>query len=167
MSDQEKLSREEANLLARSIKKDKKGVSKEADDIGTMVMETTAENMGKGGESLNARASISQNVGNEASSQGRKILSYKDICLGSDNEESAEESTDSEYDDASSSDDSDKGEYTSMDDSVEVSDANDDGENKKDDGSPRCPIVSITKKERKHTCLPWKKSVIVKLLGKG
>ncbi|KAJ1391938.1 hypothetical protein SESBI_36197 [Sesbania bispinosa] len=33
-------------------------------------------------------------------------------------------------------------------------------------GDPKCPIVKVTKEERKLACQPWKNSVIVKLLGK-
>ncbi|KAJ1379762.1 Zinc finger, CCHC-type [Sesbania bispinosa] len=81
----------------------------------------------------------------------RKVTSYRDICFGMDNDhESVHEDT--------SEDDS-----SGFNSESEGSDSEEEFLRNLD---PLCPIVKISRMEKKYLCTPWKKAVIVKLLGK-
>lgn len=79
-----------------------------------------------------------------------KLVSYKDVCMGVNGQK---------YD------------HLSDDDLVYVdkSDSNSEevpGKQDKEGREVLCPVVKITREERKLACEPWKKAIIVKLLGR-
>ncbi|KAJ1426110.1 hypothetical protein SESBI_10495 [Sesbania bispinosa] len=96
----------------------------------------------------------------------RKSISYRDICLGKEDQNTEDEDSDS-----SDSEDSDyEGKNGDSASDEEVGDSGDEfmseEEENEDNQMSRCPVVKISKEERKRVCRPWKHWVIVKLLGK-
>ncbi|KAJ1439231.1 hypothetical protein SESBI_02602 [Sesbania bispinosa] len=83
----------------------------------------------------------------------RGVVSYKDIFIGAN--EGSEHESDSGCDSFSSdSGDEDNGDEDQIDEELLSL------------WDPGCPIVKISKKEKKSICIPWKRTVIIKLLGK-
>ncbi|KAJ1436285.1 hypothetical protein SESBI_04316 [Sesbania bispinosa] len=144
MMEQGKLSGEVEDLLARSIKKAKMGDTMETEENETVVMETAPEKIILGSDSSKFLEEMKD------TDKGCKLVSYRDVCLGEDHEAESMGSDDAE--------DSDDDSYMNMEGSSEDEDVSVD---------PRCPVVNVTKEERKQACQPWKNSIIVNLLGKG
>ncbi|KAJ1424289.1 Zinc finger, CCHC-type [Sesbania bispinosa] len=80
----------------------------------------------------------------------RGLVSYKDICMGVRDEEILEEGSSSEEEEGSmesgSEEEDDQDEFSLFD--------------------PLCPMVQLSKEERKRICSPWKHVVIIKHLGR-
>ncbi|KAJ1381927.1 hypothetical protein SESBI_44715 [Sesbania bispinosa] len=104
-------------------------MNEDSEDNDTVVMDTFAEGPMT---DLEAEGGLSKE---------RKVVSYKDICLGEDKDASDEDTSESEEDDQEMEED-------------------------KDSSDEETAIVKISKEERKEACKPWKNSVIVKLLGR-
>ncbi|KAJ1431333.1 hypothetical protein SESBI_07185 [Sesbania bispinosa] len=154
------VSREEADQLARSTKKAKMeaGVSSSEDE--TVVMETyLLEN--------NAATEVSKEATTIGMKMERGVVSYRDLCLGKDNMCSEDEgSSDSEESDEDDSHDRSYVAEEEDEDDTSGEEASLDEENDAPIGDARCPVVKVSREERKNACLPRKNSVIVKLLGK-
>ncbi|KAJ1408521.1 hypothetical protein SESBI_23504 [Sesbania bispinosa] len=106
-----------------------------------MVMETCLENIAKDDGSSSSRVASDLNVNVD-----RKIVSYRDICLGSDSDDPSES-----FDEEGGSNNGDESQDEELESNIDK----------------RCPVVKISKEERKQACQPWKHSMIVKLLEKG
>lgn len=78
----------------------------------------------------------------------KKPISYKRMLLGVDGEEDGYSSDPVE----SESDKEDSGEEMFQEDSILF--------------DPLCPIISITTEERRKLCEPWRRAIIIKLLGR-
>ncbi|KAJ1421055.1 Zinc finger, CCHC-type [Sesbania bispinosa] len=97
----------------------------------------------------------------DADSGGRRVLSYKDICLGEENEESADESMESDSDEFSGSDEE---RSSSKDESDDQSEAAEDDKDKNVDGDPRIgDMIGRTVKVDSNTMKPrngvWEETV--------
>ncbi|KAJ1432396.1 hypothetical protein SESBI_06657 [Sesbania bispinosa] len=142
------LSQEETDNLLRSTKKQKHVVTTKSSG-DTFVKETPPTGF--------QGASSSAPTGNKVlfpTATGQRIsrgaISYKDICLGS--------SLRDEDGDGGSDDDS----YSSSDYEEDDSDL----QAFLAECDPLCPIVKISRKEKKKLSIPWHRAIIVKLLGK-
>ncbi|KAJ1438980.1 Zinc finger, CCHC-type [Sesbania bispinosa] len=156
------LTGEEQDQLDRSKKKAKRSESPE-----TMVEETQeiASTGKEGKEEGSAQQELFQIVIGD--SLKRPVISYKDACLGVNGASNYISSSDWEsFDEEESYEGSD--EDSGSDNGEEM---DEDGELKpgaknrvKDD--PLCPTIKVTKGEVRVACQPWKKAILVKLLGK-
>lgn len=86
---------------------------------------------------------------------GRRVVSYKDICAGINGVDNEDDEDDIIDHSGSDSDEEDEAEERENDD-MGVEEQQD----------PLCPVIKITKQELKEACKPWRKAIIVKLLGK-
>ncbi|KAJ1401979.1 hypothetical protein SESBI_28350 [Sesbania bispinosa] len=82
----------------------------------------------------------------------RKTISYKDICLGVNGHNICEE-------------DVELFEFEYAEHGV-APEAKGDGDSNDFLGDPLCPVVKLTALERESIRIPWKRSLLVKLLGK-
>ncbi|KAJ1422008.1 Zinc finger, CCHC-type [Sesbania bispinosa] len=156
------LTGEEQDQLDRSKKKAKRSESPE-----TMVEETQEiSSTGKEGkEEGSAQQEIFQTVIGE--SLKRPVISYKDACLGVNGPSNYISSSDWEsfdeeesYEGSEEDSGSDNGEEMDEDGELKPGAKN----RVKDD--PLCPTIKVTKGEVRVACQPWKKAILVKLLGK-
>ncbi|KAJ1382463.1 hypothetical protein SESBI_44240, partial [Sesbania bispinosa] len=85
----------------------------------------------------------------------RKVVSYKDVCLGVNGVDDGYISSDREVNLWEEEDDGLEGEEPDAMEEVE-----------EDNLKILCPTVKLTKSERIGACIPWKRALIVKLLGK-
>ncbi|KAJ1443237.1 Zinc finger, CCHC-type [Sesbania bispinosa] len=132
------LSSEEADILRRSTTKQKPLVELVSHDDDVVDQNTSVTT-----KSLFPTAT--------EVSLSRKLVSYKDICLGSKGDDKGVEEDGSEGD--SSEQESSESEGSDYEDDFVMFD-------------PLCPVVSLSKEERKRICHPWKRAIIVKLLGR-
>ncbi|XP_057451938.1 uncharacterized protein LOC130743727 [Lotus japonicus] len=86
----------------------------------------------------------------------RRVISYKDICVGINGSNRDEDEEDAYIDNSGSDVDEDAEEVEEGDEDME--------DNVQQD--PLFPVIKITKRELKEACKPWRKAIIVKLLGK-
>ncbi|KAJ1403340.1 Zinc finger, CCHC-type [Sesbania bispinosa] len=86
---------------------------------------------------------------------GRKVISYKDVCLGVNGGDDGYESSEKEF-----------YSWEDVDDDVPV-DSEEMEIVEEDNFKILCPTVRLTKSERIGACIPWKRAIIVKLLGKS
>ncbi|KAJ1424783.1 hypothetical protein SESBI_11493 [Sesbania bispinosa] len=142
------LSQEEADNLHRSTKKQKHVVVAEACG-DTFVKETPLYGI-QGVSSSNPSSNHELFPTATGMKLNRGVVSYKDICLGS-----------------SFSLEGDASEGGSDDDSFSSSDSEEDDSDLREflaECDPLCPIVKISSKEKKMMSIPWKRSIVVKLL---
>ncbi|KAJ1406797.1 Zinc finger, CCHC-type [Sesbania bispinosa] len=85
----------------------------------------------------------------------KKVVSYKDVCLGVNGVDDGYTSSDTGYD---------FWEESVEDDGVDGSEEMEVLE--EDNMKILCPLVKLSKSERIGTCIPWKRALIIKLLGK-
>lgn len=88
--------------------------------------------------------------------QPRKLISYKDICAGINGNDYEEEDKDDYIDNSG----------TDVDDEVDDVEGDDEDMDDSVQQDPLCPVIKVTKQELKEACKPWRKAIIVKLLGK-
>ncbi|KAJ1415939.1 Ribonuclease H-like superfamily [Sesbania bispinosa] len=161
------LSKEETDNLARSTKKQKPSLvegsvensrSMEYVSQSDMVVKETQllEN-----SSSPSPATVSKELFPTATGMKltRNLISYKDICMGTNGGVNSDSSTPEGSDNSSS--DSEDDETSEEEDSEDSED-----ESYLASCDPLCPLVKITREEKKSLCVPWKKTLIVKLLGK-
>lgn len=86
--------------------------------------------------------------------QTRKLVSYKDICVGINGNNLGDEDDEEDYINNSGSD------------AEEEDDELEEGDEEMVPQDPLCPVIKVSKQELKEACKPWKKAIIVKLLGK-
>ncbi|KAJ1425768.1 Ribonuclease H-like superfamily [Sesbania bispinosa] len=145
------LTSEETDILVRSTKKQKQGLVNNSPTVRE-VLENESQST--------TVVKETPNMGNAtlfptATSMhlSRKTVSYRDICAGNNggNEPDGYVESESEYSD-SGEDSSDNGNM--FDEELLAS------------WDPLCPIVKISREEKKGICIPWKRTVIIKLMGK-
>ncbi|KAJ1393807.1 hypothetical protein SESBI_34691 [Sesbania bispinosa] len=140
MSDQEgELSTQEKDQLDRSTKKAK--VRTREDSPETVVQETQAAKSAIPCTRV-VQFQTATNMGLE-----RKMVSYKDICIGVNGHNQSEEDT----------------ELFATADGHEKEGAEDGPQFV---GDPLCPIVRLTDVERESIRIPWKRAILVKVLGR-
>ncbi|KAJ1385924.1 hypothetical protein SESBI_41255 [Sesbania bispinosa] len=99
------------------------------------------------------------------STKEAKKISYGDICLGVEEDESREDGTNSKDFDFQI-DSNDNLEDSKADASESISEEEGQGNDEDETGRARCPAVKVSRTERKKASNHWKNFVIIKLLGK-
>ncbi|KAJ1410052.1 hypothetical protein SESBI_22287 [Sesbania bispinosa] len=143
MENEISLSVEEVDNLHRSTKKQKQvpGISPQADHVAPTV--ASAE------PSSPKRSLFSTSTGLRLE---RKVVSYRDVCSGLG------------YGHISNNDDDSSG--SGFDTESEGSEELDSDEEFLKTLDPFCPIVKLSRLDKKCLCIPWNRAMIVKLLGK-
>ncbi|KAJ1389959.1 Ribonuclease H domain [Sesbania bispinosa] len=85
----------------------------------------------------------------------RKVVSYKDVCLGVNGVDDGYCSFEQEYDF-----------WEKMNEEEERAVLEEMEEVEEDNLKILCPMVKLSKEERIGACIPWKRAIIIKLLGK-
>ncbi|KAJ1438407.1 hypothetical protein SESBI_03016 [Sesbania bispinosa] len=146
------LTTEEKDLLDRSAKKAKVVTVEEDPCSVTLVEETPPSSQsgfpsGTGGKAPKVQFQTTTGMGMQ-----RKMVSYKDVCLG------VNDHNNSDYDN-----------LFPVENDQEKDHVVDNNNNESDGvflGDPLCPVVRLSTEERDMIKIPWKRSIIVKVLGK-
>lgn len=97
---------------------------------------------------------LTQSLKTLCQSRHSKLVSYKDICVGINGNDLGDEDDEEDYINNSGSD------------AEEEDDELEEGDEEMVPQDPLCPVIKVSKQELKEACKPWKKAIIVKLLGK-
>ncbi|KAJ1429095.1 hypothetical protein SESBI_08447 [Sesbania bispinosa] len=149
------MSLEEQDLLARSTKKPKVGSEMETGGEGEPPVDVELDDSSKEMEDDGHVKELFETATGVALK--RTSISYKDAlgdALGVNGGYQSDMASESEYEPSS------EGE------SSEMGGSEEEGDETEEEEDPLCPIIKLSREERHEVCKPWRKALIVKLLGK-